>query len=74
MEKWQELLWSSAGHFHSASARLIRMTSGPDVTRYMILIILFPILNHLSALHFVTHFLVWILKHFSNVTSLLNKF
>lgn len=50
-----------------------RVTSGPDITKCMIVILLISYLYHLPALHFLTHFLVWILRPLSNATSLLNK-
>lgn len=68
-----EPLLSVARHFHSAPAQLARVTSGPDITKWMVVILLISYLYHLPALHFLTHFLVWILRHLSNATSLLNK-
>lgn len=73
MAKIPEPLSSVAGHFHSAPAQLTRVTSDPDITTCMLVILLISYLYHLSALHFLTHFLVWILRHLANATSLLNK-
>ena len=53
---------SAAGHFHLAPAQLTRVTSGPDITKCILLILLISYLNHLSALHFLTHSLVCIPK------------
>lgn len=52
----------AAGHFHSAPAQLTRVTSGPDITKCIILILLICYLNTPSALHFLTHSLVGIPK------------
>ena len=73
MAKIPELLPSVAGQFHSAPAQLTRVTSGAGITKSMIVILLISYLDHLSALHFPTHSLVWILKHLLNATFLLNK-
>lgn len=53
---------SAAGHFHLAPAQLTRVTSGPDITKCIILVLLISYLNHLSALHFLAHSLVCIPK------------
>lgn len=53
-----ESLSSVAGHFLLAPAQLTRVTSGPDITKCMIVILLISYLHHVPALHFLTHFLV----------------
>lgn len=75
-EKWQRsqnCFCLSLGVFTQLPAQLTRVTSASGITKGMIVILLLSYVSHPSALHFLTHSLVWILKHLFNVTSLLNK-